>query len=724
MTTPLPRALFGGLFLAAVLLGTVEAVHLGVAGPDDLDLTGRLLSALYVLSPFTLAGVAIATTLAALAAIWSRARRVVVAGRSETLAADATAGMLAVGGFAAVMFVSARLVLAHTHNRTVGGLALALLTPVAVVVAFYAWAMLRGQLSSLDARLGPRTSFFLGGAIVAFCLSLLATTLARNAGLRQQLGGWSIAFFVGYPVLTLAFALGLSRWGARAGIARTGARRIVLVVGLFSALGAIDLTLNMDARVEVKRALRHHSLAFAGLLSAAQPLFDADRDGHAGLLGGGDCDDNDPKIHPTAQELPGNGVDEDCFGGDALVLPELEVSPEPAAPEPGPDVASRLVPTPNIVLITVDTLRADRMGYQGYDRPTTPAIDAFAGRGMRFSWAFSQGAQTKVSMPSMFTGKYYSEVERSPEIWPRLHEDNVTLAERLQSAGYMTAAVASHRFFLQSYGLHQGFDTWDLAVVKKWGKRLPHVVSGHLVTDRAIDFLTKYDAGQDARPYFLWLHYFDPHHFYQDHEGVNFGREDTDLYDEEIRFTDQQIGRLLGWMENAGHLEQTYVMFNSDHGEGFREHEYTYHGQHLFNDQVHVPFFVVGPGLPSKRIETPVAMLDVLPTALQLAGQPVPLDVRGVSLLPYADENPPPHGPVYTEMLQDKTHPQNRWAVVDWPWKLHYGARFNEYLLFDLSSDPTEQKELSASRTAEFGRMQALLRRWLSEELKPERPHW
>ena len=112
MTTPLPRALFGGLFLAAVLLGTVEAVHLGVAGPDDLDLTGRLLSALYVLSPFTLAGVAIATTLAALAAIWSRARRVVVAGRSETLAADATAGMLAVGGFAAVMFVSARLVLA------------------------------------------------------------------------------------------------------------------------------------------------------------------------------------------------------------------------------------------------------------------------------------------------------------------------------------------------------------------------------------------------------------------------------------------------------------------------------------------------------------------------------------------------------------------------------------------------------------------------------------
>jgi arylsulfatase A-like enzyme len=165
-------------------------------------------------------------------------------------------------------------------------------------------------------------------------------------------------------------------------------------------------------------------------------------------------------------------------------------------------------------------------------------------------------------------------------------------------------------------------------------------------------------------------------------------------------------------------------MLNSDHGEGFGEHGYTYHGQHLFNDQVHVPLALVGPGLPSKAVATPVAMLDVLPTVMQLAGQPVPLDARGVSLLPYADDNPPPRGPIFTEMLQDKTHPQNRWAVLDWPWKLHYGARFNEYLLFDLSTDPTEQKDLSETRTAEFERMQALLRRWLGEELKPEQPHW
>lgn len=716
--------------MAAVLLGTLEAVHLGIAGSDDLDLTGRLLSALYVLSPFTMAGVAIATTAAALAAIWARARRANSNGaRSVSLAADATAGILAVGIFTGGMFVASRLVLEHSHNRAVGGLALGLLTPAAAVAAFYAWAMLRAQFTALEGRFGPRSSQVIGGAILAFCLSLFITTVLRNEGLAQQVGGWSVAFFVGYPVLTVLLALGLHRWGSAAALARKSARRAVLVVGLFSVIGAIDLVVNMDARAEVKRALLHNTLAFEGLVASSQPLFDADRDGYAGLLGGGDCDDRDARIHPGAREQPGNGVDEDCFGGDALVLPELEIAPASEAQvdvanAPRPGVMTRLVPSPNIVLITVDTLRADRMGYMGYGRPTTPQIDRLVADGLRFRWAFAQGAQTKVSMPSMFTGRYYSEVKRTPEVWPRLHDSNVTLAERLTDAGYKTAGVVSHRFFLRSYGMHQGFETWDLSVVKKWGRRLPHVVSGHRVTDRAIEWLQKYDAGDDARPYFLWLHYFDPHHFYQDHAGADFGREADDLYDEEILFTDQQVGRLVAWLEAAGHLEQTYLMLNSDHGEGFGDHGYTYHGQHLFNDQVHVPLALVGPGLPSKDIETPVAMIDVLPTLVQLAGLPVPLDSQGVSLLPYGDDSPPPRGPIFTEMLQDKTHPQNRWAVLDWPWKLHYGARFNEYLLFDLSTDPTEKTDLSETRVAEFERMQALLRRWLGEVLKPEQPHW
>ncbi len=713
--------------MAAVLTGTVEAVHIGVAGPDDLDLTGRLLAALYVLSPFTVGGVIIAAALAALAAIWARARRVATGGRSTSLAADATAGLLAVASFVAIMFVAARLVLSHTHNRAIGGLALALLTPVAMVVAFYAWAALRAQLTALDRRLGPRTSFFIGGALIAFCLSLFVTTLVRNDALVQKLGGWSVAFLAGYPVLTLVFTLGLKRWGS-ASLARTGARHAVMVMALLSTLGAIDLVWNMDARAGVKRALLHDTLAFEGLVSASQPFFDADRDGYAGLLGGGDCDDADPNIHPGAREQPGNGVDEDCFGGDSLVLPALAISPADAGPspaaEPEVDVLETLEPTPNLVLITVDTLRADRLGYMGHARDTSPVIDALAAQGLRFRWALSQGAQTKVSMPSMFTGRFFSEVERTPDIWPTIHEDNVTLAERLRDAGYTTAAVVSHRFFLPGYGLHQGFDDWDLAVVRKYGKRLPHVVSGHLVTQRALAWLEKREAEEKTDPYFLWLHYFDPHHFYQDHQGADFGREDQDLYDEEVRFTDQQIGGVLDWLKRAGHLDQTYVMLNSDHGEGFGEHEYTYHGQHLFNDQIHVPLVLVGPGLPSRDIETPVSMLDVVPTLLQLAGQPVAADLRGVSLLPYAGNAAPPRGPIYSEMLQDKTHPQNRWAVVDWPWKLHYGARYNEYLLFDLSTDPTEKNDLSGVRTAEFERMQGLLRRWLSDELKPEQPHW
>lgn len=712
-TDPLPRALFGGLLLAAALLGAVEAVHLAVADVD-LGRGERLMAAVYVMAPYVLFGLLVAVTTAGLWGLWSRARRLAQREDRGNRSADAGAGLVAVVGFVGVLYGVTRVLLVYTHNRALGATVLAIATPVVATGALYFWAAARRQLARLDDRVGVRTSRWVTGALGGAGALAIGWTVARNEALRERLGGWAVVFLVVYPLLTAGLTVALRRVAP----SRSVTRRVGVVAGVLAAIGVVDLVAHLDARPGVKHALLHEALVFSGAVVLAQPLFDADGDGYAGWLGGGDCDDGNPDVNPGAREIPRNSVDDDCFGGDSPGTAPVEaavVVPEVAA-------GSGRVERPNIVLITVDTLRADHMGFLGYARPTTPVLDAFAERGLRFRWAYAQGPQTKASVPSMFVGRYFSEVDRSPDLWAQLHPENVTLAERLQAAGYHTAGIPAHRFFLPGYGLDQGFVEWDLSIVRRFQRRMPSVVTGHLVSDRAVAWLKARAAqvtGANREPFFLWLHYFDPHHFYQEHDGIDFGGEDVDRYDEEIRYTDEQVGRVLDVLDGA-FGDETYVIVHSDHGEGFWEHGYRYHGQHLYDDQVRVPLIVVGPGVEPRLVETPVALLDVVPTVLELAGVAGDAGLRGVSLLGFSAGGVG-RGPVFVEMVKDATHSDRR-AMIDWPWKLHYGITFDEYALYDLSVDPTEQVDLKGVRVDEFERLKKRLRRWMSEEVEPRRP--
>ena len=492
---------------------------------------------------------------------------------------------------------------------------------------------------------------------------------------------------------------------------------MVVMLLIICSASLTDLITDLDRDEGVKGAVLYDSIVLGPLVMVTQPLFDRDNDGYAKYLGGGDCDDSDPHVYPGAFEIPRNGIDDDCFQGDA---PGTE-APLNVRQHHASDLARRvLVKRPNIIHLTVDTLTAEHLGFMGYDRKTSPTLDELAESGVHFLWAFSQGPQTRLSMPSMFVGKYFSELPRTTPLWPRLKDENETLAEVLRDNGYQTAGIPSHRFFLPGYGLNQGFSYWDLSIVEQYQTDIPKHVTGHLVTEKAIDWLQKHE--DDDSPFYLWLHYFDPHEYYQDHPDINFGTTVLDLYDEEILYTDRQIAHLISWLRSSKLNSSTYIILHSDHGEGFGRHGYKRHGQHLYNDQVHVPLIINGPGLEPRQIETPVGLIDLNPTIREMAGIPLDKSLQGVSLIPYVVETePPPHPPVFIEMLKDPTHSDRR-VMVSWPYKLQFGITFSEYSLYDLSVDPQEEKNLVKTRPRVFRKLQAELRNWMSKGVKPITP--
>jgi arylsulfatase A-like enzyme len=372
---------------------------------------------------------------------------------------------------------------------------------------------------------------------------------------------------------------------------------------------------------------------------------------------------------------------------------------------------------PNVLLVVVDTLRADHLGAYGYPFETTPHLDALARDATRYNNAIAVAPWTTPSV----TGILSSRFPREFDFDETLPDETVLLPELFEQAGYRTSAVVSHLFVSGRLGFDQGFESYD----ESEARGAQHISSAE-VTRKAIELIDRHGD----EPWFLFVHYFDPHNDYFLHPGFEFFPEyDGDLrggepllalrerapgftpadlryllslYDSEIRYTDEQIGRLLAALRERGLWDDTLIVVTADHGEEFadRGDHYIGHSTTLHQEQVHVPLILKLPQQTRGEIvDAFVSQVDLAPTLAAVAGVPVPEPdpFQGRNLA-----STPEDGYVFSEQPTLS-------AVIHQGWKLIHRAPGNRIQLFDLDSDPGERRNVARSHPERVRSLQRAL---------------
>jgi len=401
----------------------------------------------------------------------------------------------------------------------------------------------------------------------------------------------------------------------------------------------------------------------------------------------------------------------------------MSVSCDRSAPAPAAAATS-----PNVLLVLIDTLRADKLGCYGNDLGLTPNIDRLAGQGCLFERAFSHAPWTLPSVSSLLTSTYpirHGAGGRwgSPQGLTGLSSDVRTLAECFGGQGYDTGAIINVLFLSPKFGLDRGFADYDFQPPKK-SQRVQRRATE--VTDRALAWLKKHKRGVSGRPFFFLVHYFDPHLTYdppkrfrerfalpadrtrdptlfgteRDMIALRRGRGDASLlplyrlehlYNGEVAYTDEQVGRLLDGVHRMGLDDSTVVVLTADHGEEFLDHGGFEHGHTLYDELIHIPLIVRYPELiKPRRVHAMVRHVDVGPTLCGLAGIHGEATFQGRSLEPVMFGRSHKDRPVLSQ--------GNMWgpsltSLRAGGYKLITGA--GKVALFHVAVDPRERHDLA-----------------------------
>lgn len=402
----------------------------------------------------------------------------------------------------------------------------------------------------------------------------------------------------------------------------------------------------------------------------------------------------------------------------------------------GPSTASQPAPRfPNVLFVTIDTLRADRLSGYGYDRPTSPSLDRLMGDGARFENARCVEPLTAPSMASMLTSLYPHE-HGSSRNGLAVRPDLPSLPRVLERRGFRTAAFISN-WTLKDELLQMGDHFEDFHEVftrKRWLGLLKSEANADDVTAEALEWLQEHAKNEPRRPFFAWVHYVEPHAPYRLHEefrpslGLGSGGDlsKSDRYDTEVAFVDRSVGRLLKELGRLYPAEQILVAFSADHGENLGEHGYWGHGRHLWEENLSIPMSITWPGrVVPGTVAGLASNLDLAPTVLGLMGLPYPSAFRGfdwTSVLT-GEADPPEERTTFHQAHKGAVMPgQDRQqvrrkgllevAIVSGGRKETLRLKGGEDLsLYDLAEDPGEKHSLAREAQQPSEALEA----WLDE---------
>ena len=462
------------------------------------------------------------------------------------------------------------------------------------------------------------------------------------------------------------------------------ARRSVVTAGVVTVLvlGATVAGAHFVGSLQSTRSRVASELALVSkFLILLQNTLDLDQDGFSALLGGGDCDDFDAAVNPAQGEIPGNGRDDNCNGGDfAGQLTPFR-----------PRLVALKAP-PNVLLISVDTLRADAVGalVRGPGPSRTPNIDRLAARSVVFERAYAAFPRTVPSLEALLTGR----MRRLLETYP---------ARMLRLTDALRKASMPGHFFLghKSHRTLSGF----LSAISTgpWTHRYPDL--GPLLRE----------PGRKL----IWVHFFDLH------DRRVYGRRDRltshQQYNVVVSRVDRFVGSTLSQLVRHGVEKRYLVVLFSDHGEEFYEHGSRYHASSLYEEQVRVPLLIRVPGLLPRRVGSPVSLLDLYPSLAELYRLPISPLVLGRSLVPMLLGQPSERDGLPVPLALNKLtwrYPRGvltQTGVVTRRYKLIHSTLVNMFELYDLQRDPAERQNLYDQRPDVVARLRHWLARYVDQ---------
>jgi choline-sulfatase len=339
----------------------------------------------------------------------------------------------------------------------------------------------------------------------------------------------------------------------------------------------------------------------------------------------------------------------------------------------------------NVIVLSVDSLRAD-MPWAGYPRAIAPHLTELEKKAVSYTHAYSVSSYTSMSLGGFLGGRYPSELVRSGWFFGT-YKNDLFFPKILQDNGIHTMGVMAHMYF-KTAGFDYGFDDWRLVPGITFDPNTDRDITSPAHEKVSEEMLG--DPANDSRRFFFWAHFLDPHDLYQRHDGINWGSQPRDIYDGEVQFTDQYLGKLLEFIAGKSWGARTVVIVTADHGEEFGENGMTRHGFEIWEPLVHVPLMIIAPGAKARHIDTLRSDIDLAPTILELFGLAAEPSFEGHSLVGEVYGAAPEVRDVVVDLPMTSDSSRRR-AILHDSEKLICFDNDVSCRLYDLATDPGER---------------------------------